>query len=204
MSMIKRAVITLYSNPLDPHSHQVRLVLAEKGVTVDIVKVDLNNLSEDLLEINPYGTTPTLVDRDLTLFDSRIVMEYLEERFPHPPLLPVYPIARAKCRLLMYRIERDWYGLLNQAQTSDTDEAGEARRQITSGLVALNTVLGDTPYFLSEDYTLVDCCMAPLLWRLPHLDIEIPKQAKNVLQYKSRLFKRDAFQASLSDLEREM
>lgn len=203
MSIIKRAVITLYSSPTDPYSHQVRIVLAEKGVNADIIRVDPQHLPQDLIELNPYGTTPTLVDRDLVLFDSRIIMEYLEERFPHPPLLPVYPITRAKSRLLMYRIDRDWYSLYKNI-VSSSPERENAIEQMQSGLLALNTIFADLPYFLNEEFTLVDCCMAPLLWRLPSLGIEIPKQAKNLIQYTHRLFKRDSFQASLNEIEREM
>lgn len=203
MNMVKRAVITIYSGPLDIFSHQVRIVLAEKGVTVDIVNHDTNHPSQELLELNPYGTTPTLVDRDLVLFDARVIMEYLEERFPHPPLLPVYPIARAKCRLLMHRMEKEWYPLISTIE-SGSEKAQEARQQLKSDLLSLNAALTDSPYLLSDDYTLVDCCMAPLLWRLPHLQVEIPKQAKNILQYRTRVFKRDAFQVSLSEAEREI
>ncbi len=111
MTILKRAIMTLYSGDLDIYSHQVRIVLAEKGVNVDIVNVDENHPCEDLLELNPYNTLPTLVDRELVLYQARVVMEYLDERFPHPPLLPVYPVARAKSRLMIYRIDRDWYSL---------------------------------------------------------------------------------------------
>ena len=120
----KRSVMTLFSNKTDIYCHQVRIVLAEKGVAYETEIVDPQALSEDLMELNPYGTVPTLVDRDLVLFNSRIIMEYLDERFPHPPLMPVYPVARGKSRLLMLRIEQDWYPTLETAQNA----ASEAER----------------------------------------------------------------------------
>ena len=204
MTMIKRSVMTLYSGALDIYSHQVRIVLAEKGVTVDVINVDINQPSEDLLQLNPYNTLPTLVDRDLVLYNANIIMEYLEERFPHPPLLPVYPVARAKCRLMIYRIERDWYSLVEQIEKGDQTQAKNARNELRDGLMALVPVFNEKPYFLSEEFTLVDCCTAPLLWRLPHLGIELPSHAKAIFKYADRLFQRESFQASLAETEREL
>lgn len=203
MTLIKRSVMTLYSGPNDLYSHQVRIVLAEKGVSVDIVLVDENHPSEDLLELNPYNTLPTLVDRELVLYNARVIMEYLDERFPHPPLFPVYPVARAKCRLMMYRINRDWYSLIERIEK---DEDGEkARKELQQSLVSLAPVFGEMPYFLSEEFTLVDCCLAPLLWRLPHWNIQLPaQQTKTIQKYMDRIFKRESFKASLTETEREM
>src|ERR1700730_10581549 len=166
MTILKRAIMTLYSGDLDIYSHQVRIVLAEKGVNVDIVNVDLNNPSEDLLELNPYNTLPTLVDRDLVLYNANIIMEYLEERFPHPPLLPVYPVARAKSRLMIYRIEKDWYSLVDRIEKGNKKDADVARKELEESLTKLAPVFGDSPYFLSDEFSLVDCCIAPLVWRL--------------------------------------
>jgi stringent starvation protein A len=206
MTILKRAIMTLYSGDLDIYSHQVRIVLAEKGVNVDIINVDENNPSEDLLELNPYNTLPTLVDRELVLYQSRVIMEYLDERFPHPPLLPVYPVARAKSRLMIYRIDRDWYSLYKTILEGNTKTGKTARTELKEGLLSLAPVFADSPYFLSEEFTLVDCCIAPLLWRLPSLGIEFPNTAaaKPVNEYMKRLFKRESFQASLTEAELDL
>ena len=206
MTILKRAIMTLYSGDLDIYSHQVRIVLAEKGVNVDIVNVDENNPSEDLLELNPYNTLPTLVDRELVLYQARVVMEYLDERFPHPPLLPVYPVARAKSRLMIYRIDRDWYSLYKTILEGNSKTIKTARNELKEGLLSLAPVFADSPYFLSEEFTLVDCCIAPLLWRLPSLGIELPNTStsKSVHEYMKRLFKREGFQASLTEAELEL
>jgi RNA polymerase-associated protein len=159
-----------------------------------------------LLDLNPYNTVPTLVDRDLVLYDANIIMEYLDERFPHPPLLPVYPIARAKMRLLMFRIEQDWYSLVHKIENADNENTLKAaRKALSTGLIGVARLFGEMPYFLSEEFTLVDCCLAPLLWRLPHLGIELPAaQSKAIYAYARRIFTRDSFIASLTEAEREL
>ncbi|MEI8054508.1 MAG: glutathione S-transferase N-terminal domain-containing protein [bacterium] len=202
--VLKRSIMTLYSGTLDIPSHRVRIVLAEKNISVDINYVDVNNPPEDLLTLNPYNSLPTLVDRELVLYEAGVITEYLDERFPHPPLLPVYPIARAKCRQMIYRIEQDWLTLLGIIQSGKKNEADEARKTLRSQLIALAPVFGEMPYFLSEDFSLADCCLAPMLWRLLNLDIELPNQAQSIFDYKKRVFSRDSFKASLSDLEREL
>lgn len=202
--LTKRSVMTLFTNKLCPYSHTVRIVLAEKGVTADLVEVDLDNKPEELLELNPYGTVPTLVDRDLVLYETGIILEYLEERFPHPPLMPVYPVARGRNRLMMLRVERDWYSLAHKIINGSNKEADKARKDLCDSLLAVAPVFADSPYFLSEEFSLVDCSLAALLWRLPHLGIELPVQAKAINKYASKLFKRESFVASLSDAEREM
>jgi RNA polymerase-associated protein len=204
MTMLKRSIMTLYSGPLDIYSHQVRIVLAEKGVSVDVLNVDENHPCEDLIDLNPYSSLPTLVDRQLVLYNSRVIMEYLDERFPHPPLLPVYPVARAKSRLMMYRIERDWYKLLSSIENGTPKQADAAREDLKNALMTVIPVFANAPYFLSDDFTLVDCCIAPLLWRLPHLDVDLPKSAKAITKYEDRVFERESFQASLTEAEREL
>ncbi len=200
----KRSIMTLFSAADDLFSHQVRIVLAEKGVSVDICQVDMNNLPEELLELNPYGSVPTLVDRDLVLYTSRIIMEYLDESFPHPPLMPVYPVARGNSRLMMHRIELDWYTLVDKIRAQAPD-ADAARKELREGLLAIAPIFSEYPYFMSEEFSQVDCFMAPLLWRLPLLGIEFTgKGAKELKSYMNRLFERDSFQASLTDVEREI
>ncbi|OOF06934.1 stringent starvation protein SspA [Salinivibrio sp. MA607] len=201
----KRSVMTLFSDASDLYSHQVRIVLAEKGVSVEIELVDTNNLPEDLVDLNPYNSVPTLIDRELALYNADIIMEYLDERFPHPPLMPVYPVARAQSRLMMYRIKRNWYTLVDQIMQGSADEADKARKQLREELLALAPVFAEDPYFLSEEFSLVDCYLAPLLWRLPALGIELTGQgSKQVKDYMTRLFERDSFLASLTEAEREM
>ena len=202
----KRSIMTLYSGDLDIYSHQVRIVLAEKGVNFEVIDVEPNNKPEDLADLNPYNTVPTLVDRELVLFESRIIMEYLDERFPHPPLMPVYPVARARSRLMMHRVERDWYSLrriINDPKAKANDQ-DKARKDLKDSLITLAPVFSDTAFFLSEEFTLVDCCLAPLLWRLNSMGIELTgRGAKEVEGYCERLFERESFQASLTTLEQE-
>ncbi len=199
----KRTIMSLYSNHDDIYSHQVRIVLAEKGVNVDITPMNSETASDDLLAINPYGSMPTLIDRDLVLYEPRIIMEYLDERFPHPPLLPVYPVARAETRKMMYRIEQDWYGLANKIQ-NQVEPDPQAQTLLSESLVAIEAVFADKMYFLSEEFSLLDCVLAPLLWRLPALGVSIPESAGGIMQYMERLFKRESFESSLTDAERQI
>ena len=199
--VLKRSTITLYSGTLDISSHRARIALAEKDVAVDVVYVDSNNPSEDLLTLNSYNSLPTLVDRDLVLYEINVITEYLDERFPHPPLLPVYPIARAKCRQMIYRIEQDWLSLIPIIEGDKKAEADEARKSLRNQLTTLAPAFSEMPFFLNEEFSLIDCCLAAMLWRLPSLGIELPNQAKAVLEYGKRMFARETFQASLSDQE---
>ena len=146
----KRSVTTLFSEKSDIYSHQVRIVLAEKAVPYEIENITPDAISEDLMEVNPYGSVPTLVDRDLVLFNSRIIMEYLDERFPHPPLLPVYPVLRAKCRLTMFRIEQDWYSLIDIVNKDPASAQGKkALAQLREEILALAPGVDEMPYFMS-------------------------------------------------------
>jgi len=199
----KRSVMTPYSDPENPYRHRVRLVLAEKNITYEVVDIDPLNMPEELMELNPYGTLPTLVDRDLKLYESRIIMEYLDERFPHPPLLPVDPVSRSNSRLLLFRVERDWYRLMDIILTGKK-EAAKARKELRESLITTAPVFGAKPFFMSDEFTLVDCAIAPLLWRLPVLGVEIPASAKGIHNYAKHLFERQSFNQSLSEAEREM
>jgi len=201
----RRSAMTLYSSATSPYSHRARIVLAEKNITFEIHNVDDLGKHEDLIDLNPYNTVPTLVDRDLVLYDSRIIMEYLDERFPHPPLMPVDPVTRSTSKLFMYRIDRDMYHLMDQIEEStDSRNITKLRKQLRDSLSVIAPIFDQKPYFMSEEFTLVDCYMAPLLWRLPKLGIELPAQASAVNVYAERLFSRESFQNSLSELEREM
>ena len=197
--------MTLFSNPTDPHSHRTRLVLAEKGINVDVIDVQGAELPEDLMDLNPYNSVPTLVDRDLVLYDSRVIMEYLDERFPHPPLMPVDPVTRAQFRLALYRIEKDWYGTAEEIVSGEKRAANKARKILRESILSSADLFAAKPFFLSEEFSLVDCSIAPILWRLPHLDVDLPAvQGKPVIQYAHRVFSRPSFQASLTELEQEM
>ncbi len=203
----KRSVMTFFSSGLDHYCHRVRIVLAEKGVQVDIINVDENNFPEELTQLNPYNGLPTLIDRDLCLYQPNIMMEYLDERFPHPPLLPVYPVMRAQCRQWVYRVERDWCGYVDTilADKEKPAQIAEAKKSLRDSLLSVAPIFDEKPYFMSDEYTLVDCCIAPIFWRLALLDINLPaKQAKPIFTYMDRLFNRGAFVASLSEQEQEM
>ncbi len=200
----RRSVMTCFSSPTDPQCHRSRIVLAEKDITVEIYDVDMDNLPEDLLELNPYATVPTMVDRDLVLYDARVLIEYLDERFPHPPLMPVDPVSRAKARLGLFRIESDWYSLLPDLESGAEKKQAQARKALTESLVNSAEVFAAMPYFLSEEFSLLDCSIAPILWRLPYYGIELPPSAKPVNDYMKRVFSRPSFQKSLSEQERDM
>lgn len=201
----KRSSMTFYSDGKDHYSHRVRIVLAEKGVAVDVVDCNESNYPEDLPQLNPYNGLPILVDRELSLYESNIMMEYLDERFPHPPLLPVYPVARAQSRLWMYRIERDWAPVINRVVFAKDEDQAKARKDLRDSLITIAPIFAEKPFFMSDEFTLVDCVVAPILWRLAAFGVELPeKQCKGLLKYMDRLFVRDTFQASLSNAEREM
>lgn len=202
----KRSSMTFFSDPADHYCHRVRIVLAEKGVAVDIQDVDPNARPQELADINPYNTLPTLLDRDLVLYEPSVMMEYLEERFPHPPLLPVYPVVRAQNRLMMHRIQKDWCVLVDVLLAARPKDSAvvKARKKLRESLISIAPIFTEKPFFMSEEFTLVDCCVAPILWRMEAMNIQLPTQAKAVIDYAERLFEREAFRKSLSDVEKEM
>ena len=200
----RRSVMVLYSDSISPASHCVRLVLAEKDINVEINYVDDGERPEALIEINPYNSVLTLIDRDLVLYDEQIIMEYLDERFPHPPLLPVDPVTRAGNRQLRFRVLKDLYSLIDDIESSDSTKVGIAQKTMKDNLTAIVPAFIHKPYFMSDEYTLVDCCMAPLLWRLPEYGVKLPASASPLEQYADRLFERDAFQSSLSEEEKDI
>lgn len=203
--MARRAVMTLFSGPTDPWSHRTRIVLAEKGLSIDIVSAEASRLPEDLLDLNPYHSLPTLVDRDLVLYDSRVIIEYLDERFPHPPLMPIDPVTRAQFRVALYRVERDWYGMTSDIVSDPQGKAAaQARKILGEAITASAEVFRAKPFFLSDEFSLVDASIAPILWRLPHLGIELPSQAQPIVKYMNAIFARPAFRAALTDPERSM
>ena len=199
----KRSSMTLFSDPRDHYSHRVRMVLCEKGVSVDIVDVDPDDRPDELSQINPYNTLPTLLDRDLVLYQSTVIMEYLDERFPHPPLLPVYPVARAQSKLLMHRIEKDWSSAVDLLMSGSGKD--KTRNELRESLAGIAPIFDDRKFFMNEEFSLVDCCVAPILWRLPAIDISLPeKQTKSMQRYMNDMFSRETFIDSLTESELEM
>lgn len=196
----RRSIMTLFADKNDIYCHQVKIVLAEKGVAYETENIEPGEISEDLLELNPTGSLPTLVDRDLVLFNSRIIMEYLDERFPHPPLMPVYPVARAECRLLMQRIENDWYPVFAKAVDENNPDSIAARKQLREELLAVAPIFTQCEYFMSNEFSLVDCYLAPLLWRIQLLGIEFSGAgSKAIKNYMNKVFSRDSFAKSLGN-----
>lgn len=196
--------MTLYSRPECALSHRVRLVLAVKGINVDVQSIEGDELPEDLVQLNPYNSVPTLIDRDLVLYESRVVTEYLDERFPHPPLMPVDPVMRATYRLALHRVEKDWYGLLADLTGKPGKAMNAARRQLAESIVQTDEIFGLKPFFFSDDLSLVDCTIAPIMWRLKSWGIELGEDAENVQKYCNRLFALEAFRNSLTEQELEM
>lgn len=194
----------LYSDTTSPIGHSVRIVLAEKDINVDITFIEGDERPEELVELNPYDSVLTLVDRDLALYDAQIIMEYLDERFPHPPLMPVDPVARANNRQLRYRVMRDLYPLLEDLNAGSDSAVPAARKSLRDHLTAIAPAFSQTAYFMSDEYSLVDCCMAPLLWRLDHYGVKLPNSARVLQKYSERIFERAAFRASLSEQEKEL
>lgn len=208
VSTNKRTSMTLFSDPVDHYCQRVRIVLEEKGISAEVVDMSKNNLTDEILELTPYATLPVLVDRDVCLYDSVTLMEYLDERFPHPPLLPVYPVARANIRLYIKRIERDWCTVFDQIVDGDLKDAAKkkATKQLKSLITGTAPIFKEKSFFMNDEFSLVDCCIAPILWRLPLVDIEIPKDNKNrpINEYMKSVFTRKSFINSLTELEKEI
>lgn len=208
VSTNKRTSMTLFSDPVDHYCQRVRIVLEEKGIFAEVVDTPKNNLTEEILELSPYATLPVLVDRDVSLYDSVTLMEYLDERFPHPPLLPVYPVARANIRLYIKRIESDWCTLFDQIVDGNLKVTAKkkATKQLKSLITGTAPIFKEKSFFMNDEFSLVDCCIAPILWRLPLVDIEIPKDNKNrpINEYMKSVFTRKSFINSLTELEKEI
>ena len=200
----KRSVMVLYSDTMSPIGHAVRIVLAEKDINVDIKFIAENNFPAELAEINPYNSVLTLIDRDLILYDAQIIMEYLDERFPHPPLMPVDPVARAGNRQIRYRVLRDLYSCVDDLDSGNDISAASARKILRDNLTSISAIFAQKSFFMSDEFTLVDCCMASLLWRLDYFGIKLPASGKPLLKYADVLFEREAFKASLSEPEEEL
>ena len=198
----------LYSDKDDHYSHRVRIVLAEKDIACEIRETSIKDAPEEVLSINPYHKLPIMVDRDLGLYDTAVMMEYLDERFPHPPLLPVYPVARANSRTLMLRIDREWCPLIDMLIEGDKPEKElmKIREELLHEISSIAPTFKEFKFFMSDEFTLVDCFFAPILWRLPSVGIKLPvnRHLKPLLDYQKAVFERPGFLDSLSSLERDL
>jgi RNA polymerase-associated protein len=197
-------MMTLFSRGDDPHSHCVRIVLAAKGLEVRVLEADPARPPDDLIDLNPYQAVPTLVDRDLVVYEAGIICEYLDERFPSPALLPAEPAARAQARVALHRIEHDWYALVPALESVERRDRERGRRLLLEGLVAAEPLFRLRPWFLSDQFSLLDAAVAPVLWRLERWQVELPPTAPALERYARRLLACPAVRASLSDVEREM
>ena len=200
----RRSVMTLFADPKDLQGHSVRLVLMEKDINVEINYVTDENKPEDLNTLNPYGKLLTLIDRDLVLYDSQIMMEYLDERYPHPPLMPVDPVARAGNRQLRYRISQDLFSLAFDIENGDELLSEKSKKLLRDNLLILAPIFDQFKYFMSDEFSLVDLCMSTILWRLEHWDIRLGLSGKQLTKYAEQIFEMETFQSSLSEFEREM
>jgi RNA polymerase-associated protein len=198
-----RTLLSLYTMADDIQCHRARLVLASKGVSYERVMVDPSSPPEDLIELNPYADTPTLVDRDLTVFDTSVVCEYLDERYPHPPLMPIDPQTRARLRVAVVRIENDWLPLVADIR-SGGKSADASRKLLRDELMSALPLFGAAKFFLSSEMTLIDCLVAPIIWRLAWLGVDLGREGKPIIDYGERIFHSQAFVRSLTDQEKEM
>lgn len=198
------ARMDLYARGDDPAGHAIRLVLAEKGVGARLVEVDENAPPEDLLNINPEARLPCLTARDIALNETPIILEYLDERYPHPPLMPFDPTVRARVRLFLREVSDSWYDLCLRASHGGSRGKSRARKELVETIVASEDLFREGPYLLSEHYNLADCVVAPVLWRLPHMHVKLPANARALRAYMQRCFHRDNFAGSLTRRERVM
>ena len=201
--MARRSVMTLFSAPTDPWSHRARIVLAEKGITIELVNVDPLKMPEDLLDLNPYNTIPTLVDRDLVLYDTSVICEYLDERYPHPPLMPVDPLSRARLRLAIVRVEKDWLPYVAQIEAGGRPAEG-ARKRLRDALLSSLPLFKAAKFFLNAELSLADCALVPIIWRLPSLGVVLPREAHVINDYGDRIFRNPGFTRSLTPEEKAL
>ena len=201
----RRSMMGLFSGNTCIRSHQVRFVLREKGITTDIQNVDGKKVPEDLIALNPYASIPTLTDRELVIYDSGVIIEYLDERYPHPPLMPVSPVDRAKIRLALDSLEADIVSTAIELDAAlGSRNENSLRKKLKSMLNASLDLFSSNMYFLNDELTVIDCVLAPILWRLEYFGISLGKEQKAITDYMERVFSRETFQNSLSEDEEEM
>ena len=198
-----RTILTLSTPADDIQCHRARLVLAAKGVSYERVLVDPGKPPEDLIDLNPYASTPTLIDRDLTLFDTTVVCEYLDERYPHPPLMPIDPQSRARLRVAAVRIEKDWLPEVDKIRAGGR-QAEAARKRLREQLLSALPLFKASKFFLNPEMSLADCLVAPVIWRLPWLGVDLGREGKSIVDYGERLFHSQGFARSMTDQEKAM
>ena len=197
-------MMTLYSGSTDPYSHRCRIVLFEKDMDFEVIDVDMHNKPEEIASISASGKMPVLVERDLVLTESNIINEYIDERFPHPQLMPPDPVMRARARLVLFNFEHDLFTHVNTLEHSLGKGSDKARQEIRDSLSQLTPILTKQKYLMNDEFSMLDVAIAPLLWRLEHYGIELPKVAAPVLKYRERLFSRPAFINALTPTEKAL
>ena len=197
-------MMTLYSGSTCPYSHRCRIVLFEKDMDFEVIDVDMHNKPEEIASISPSGKMPVLVERDLVLTESNIINEYIDERFPHPQLMPPDPVMRARARLVLFNFEHDLFAHVNALEHSLGKASDKARQEIRDSLSQLTPILTKQKYLMNDEFSMLDVAIAPLLWRLEHYGIELPKVAAPVLKYRERLFSRPAFINALTPTEKAL
>ena len=199
-------MMILYSGITCPFSQRCRFVLYEKGMDFEIKDVDIFNKPEDIDVMNPYNQVPVLVERDLILYESNIINEYIDERFPHPQLMPGDPVMRGRGRLVLFRMEKELFSLVHVLENpnSTNKEMAKAREAIGNGLTMLAPAFTKNKYILGDDFSMIDVALSPLLWRLDHYDIKLGKSAAPLLKYAERIFQREAFIEAMTPAEKAM
>ena len=197
-------MMKLYSNSTDPFSHRCRIVLFEKGMDFEVIDVDLSNKPEDLAILSPYSDSPVLVERDLVLTDANIINEYIDERFPHPQLMPADPVMRARARLFLKDFENQLFSHMKALESNEKSKKDAARKVVTETLIQLTPIISKQEYLLHEEYSMLDVAMAPLLWRIDHYEIKLPNSCLPLLKYADKIFKRPLFDEAMSPAEKSM
>ena len=197
-------MMKLYSNSTDPFSHRCRIVLYEKGMDFEVIDVDLSNKPEDLSILSPYSDSPVLVERDLVLTDANIINEYIDERFPHPQLMPADPVMRARARLFLKDFENQLFIHMKALESNEKSKKDAARKVVTETLIQLTPIITKQEYLLHEEYSMLDVAMAPLLWRIDHYGIKLPNSCLPLLKYADKIFKRPLFDEAMSPAEKAM
>ena len=197
-------MMKLYSGTVDPFSHRCRIVLFEKGMDFEVIDVDLANKPEDLAVLNPYNAVPVLVERDLVLSEANIINDYIDERFPHPQLMPADPVMRARARLFLYNFEKDLFDHIKDVESDNQEIADKARKTIRDNLTQIVPIFSKQTHLLGDDYSMLDVAVTPLLWRLGHYGIDLPNQAAPLLKYAERLFSRPLYAEAMTPSEKAM
>ncbi len=197
-------MMTLYSGTICPYSHRCRIVLFEKGMDFQVIDVDVFNKPEDLAVMNPYNKVPVLVERDLILYEANIINEYIDERFPHPQLMPADPVMRARARLFLHRFEQELFCHIDGLESGVVKTVEKARIAVQENLTQIAPVFSKQKYMLGDEFSMLDVAIAPLLWRLDHYGIQLDKDAAPLMKYAERLFSRPAYSEAMTPSEKAM